>query len=188
MIIFLFFLLLVFWCILFAKLEAEIEGPNGWVKELPTAKYIWDEKERKMFYKAFASNKYILVDHEKWPGNFYFFYIHKLLGGKDFTTYHRIVDFIQLFVSHILVYLCFWPESVIVLEIRAVASLMLIWSLEDNLWFDINPCASQSEHHKDWIMIGNYRVSEKGMFLNFIFGLILLLLSFFLTDFWHWII
>lgn len=184
-----FVILLLLWCLLFAVHEANIEGPNGWAKELPTAKYVWDEKEGKMYFKAFNSNTYTEVDHTTWPGKLYFFYINTILGGKDYTDYHRIIDLLQLFVSHLLVYVCFLSlgESIIVLEVRALAGLMLIWSIEDTLWFYVNPCASQSGHHKDWLMIGQYRLMEKGMSLNFIGGLILLVLSFFLSDIWQWL-
>jgi len=177
-----FFLMFIFWCAVFAKLETEIEGSNGWAKELPTSKYIWEDSEGKMYHKELSSTTFRLVDHTTWPGNFFHFYINTILGGKDFTVYHRVIDIMQLFVAHVLVYLCFMAiEPWWVLELRAFASLFLIWSIEDTLWFYINPCASQSGHHKDWIMIGKYRIMEKGMSINFILGTVLMTLSFFLV-------
>ena len=156
----LFFLFLGIWCLLFAKLEAEIEGENGWAAALPSARYSWDGE--RLSYKPFGFRTFTFVPHLQpaLKGKILIAYIG-ILGGKDFTVYHRVVDLIQLFVAHILVYLCFKGlDPWWVLEIRAIASLMLIWSIEDTLWFYVNPCADQSEHHTDWIMIGNKRIME----------------------------
>lgn len=181
----LFFLFLAVWCLLFAKLEAEIEGPNGWAVALPTARYMRSGSEIR--YRPFNGSNvnWQRVNPNSLKGKFIKAYIN-VLGGKDFTVYHRVVDLIQLFVAHILVYLCFKGlDPWWILEIRAFATLMLIWSIEDTLWFYVNPCASESRHHKDWIMIGNKRIMEKGMSVNFIAGTIIMVLSFFLIDLWH---
>jgi len=191
-----FLVLLVTWCLIFARLEAEIEGENGWAKELPTSKYIWDPKEGKMFFKPFGSNSYEQVDHTKWPGSFYYFYINTLLGGKDFTYYHRNVDVLQLFVAHLMIYLCFYQTAPIwLLEIRAFATLMLIWSLEDTFYFFVNPAFGAEKYapehiewHKNWLTIAGIRIMDKGMFANLAGGTAIIVLSFFLLDIWHWLV
>jgi len=192
----LFFTLLLIWCLIFARHEAEIEGKNGWAKELPTSKYIWDSQEKKMYYKAFGTQTYILVDHTKWPGRLYFFFINTILGGKDFTFYHRVIDLMQLFVVHLLVYLCFYQTAPIwLLEIRTIATLMLVWSLEDTFYFFVNPAFGAQKYdpehiewHKNWFTIGGFRIMDKVMFFNFASGSLLMVFSFFLFDIWHLLI
>jgi|GEM_PF-3341326 len=182
----LFFVILLAWCLLFAKLEAEIEGRNGWAKELPTARYHYEDGV--LGYRAFASQEWIEVDKDSLRARFYIKYIGTL-GGKDFTTYHRVVDLIQLFVAHLAVFFCFFQYTAWwVLEIRAVASLMLIWSIEDTLWFYVNPCAHESGHHKDWIAIFGWKFMEKGMFGNFVGGLVIMTLTFVAPSLWHWLV
>lgn len=188
--------LLLGYCLVFARLEAEIEGENGWAKELPTSKYIWNSEEGKMYYKAFGVDTYKLVDHTTWPGKFYFFYINTILGGKDFTVYHRVIDVMQLFIAHLLVYLCFYQTVPIwLLEARAIATLMLIWSLEDTLYFFVNPAFGAEKYdpehiewHKNWLTISSVRIMDKGMFANFAGGLAIMILTFFLLNIWHWLV
>jgi len=175
-------LLLVVWCVLFAKLEAEIEGANGWAAALPTKRYrktVTGEVLFREFAKGDSDWKYLKQDSFK--AKFMSVYIN-FLGDKDFTIYHRVVDLIQLFVSHLLVYLFFkGMDPWWALELRAFAGMMVIWSVEDTLWFYINPEAHKSEHHKSWLMIGQKRIMEKGMVGNLLGGIALITISFFLN-------
>jgi hypothetical protein len=81
------------------------------------------------------------------------------------------------------------------LEIRAIATLMLIWSIEDTVYFFVNPAFGfqkyDPEHvkwHKDWVSIAGIRIGDKGMMFLLVQGLALLILSFFLTGIWHLIV
>lgn len=176
-----FFILLLVWCLLFAKLETEIEGSHGWAEKLPTARYHYIPILDFLYYKEFAEiflSAPIPIEERTLKHKIIIKYIG-ILGGKDFTVYHRVIDLIQLLVAHLIVYSCFRGlEPVLVLEIRAFASLFLIWSIEDNLLFYINPKAKESDHHQEWIMIGDKRLMDKGMLINFIIGCVLMPVSF----------
>ncbi|MDD5341085.1 MAG: hypothetical protein PHC97_01455 [Patescibacteria group bacterium] len=185
-----FLVLLLFYVLIFARLEAEIEGEFGWAAKLPTARYRL--KGEALEYRAFASadTSWVEIDRSTMRGKFFSAYIG-FLGGKDFTWYHRVVDLLQLFVAHLIIYLCFGSEPKWVLEVRAVATLFLIWSLEDTFYFFVNPRFGFKKYnpesigwHKDWLTIGGIRIGDKGMMGLLAGGAILFVLSLFL----HWLV
>lgn len=181
----LFFIFLLTWCVLFAKLEAEVEGEHGWAAKMPTKHWHWEGDN--LTFKDFGSDEWVELDKNTRFSRFIIFYIGTL-GGKDFTIYHRTVDLIQLFVAHILVYLFFFhTANPAWLEMRVVGTLFLIWTIEDTLWFYVNPLAYKSNHHKDWVKIGKVQLMEKGMFGGFIIGIVLSTISFFGPSFGTWL-
>jgi hypothetical protein len=91
----LFFIVLIVWCLIVARLEVEIEGKDGWAKNLPTWKYKLD-KEGKLWYKPLGVQEYQEPTCSPWLQKFYVTYI-RVLGGREFTGYHRMVDIMQLF-------------------------------------------------------------------------------------------
>ena len=180
----LFFVFLLIWCVLFALLEAQIEGENGWAAAQATARYHWDPIEKKLTYRALGQEMWLVVDKTTLWHRFIIRHIG-MLGGKDWTWYHRVVDFIQIYIAHLLVYLFFlYTTHPLWLEVRAFGSLFLIWTIEDTLWFYVNPLAYKSNHHKEWVKIGNVQLMEKGMFGGFIIDIILSFFSFG-QYFWH---
>lgn len=177
-------LALVIWVILFAKLEVEIEGQHGWAEKAPTKRYRWDTKEEKLFFRPFNSVEWQRISHLSWPGNFYKFYICNILGGRDFTTYHRTVDLIQLFVSHAVTWGIFHSSTPWwAIEMRAFAFLMLTWAFEDTLWFVLNPLFGIKKYNKesipwhaqDWLWI-----APKGMMILVFQAVVLLAVSYIL--------
>jgi len=103
-------LLLFGYALLFALVEIEIEGKDGWAMTLPT----W--YRRKPFYaRVFAL----------------------LLSGKPLTGYHAVMFFIPFVSFHI--GLAFGQPWSWGLEARMVASY-LVWNVTwDFLWFVLNP-------------------------------------------------
>lgn len=77
----LFAVLLVFWCVVFARLEAELEGENGWAAALPTARYKLEDGE--LWYRAFNSQQWVEVDKNSFRGKFFSAYIG-FFGRKGF--------------------------------------------------------------------------------------------------------
>ena len=103
-------LLLFVYALLFAMVEIEIEGKNGWAVNLPT----WFR--RTPFYaRVFAF----------------------LLSGKPLTGYHALMFFIPFVSFHVgLVFGQPWSWG---LEVRILASY-LVWNVTwDFLWFLLNP-------------------------------------------------
>ena len=103
-------LLLFGYALLFALVEIEIEGKDGWAMNLPT----W--YRRKSFY-----------------ARVYAF----LLSGKPLTGYHAVMFFIPFVSFHIgLAFGQSWSWG---LEARLIASY-LVWNVTwDFLWFVLNP-------------------------------------------------
>lgn len=179
--ILLFAIILVIWCLIVARLEVETEGKDGWAKNLPTAKYKLDEKG-KLWHKPFGEREYREPICSSGWQNFYKIFI-KILGGREFTVYHRVVDAMHLFVAHLVVYLFFFKTAVWwILEIRAIATLLLFWSIEDTLWFFVNPFYGPRGykpeyipwHARDW-----WFFAPKGVIILFLLGVGLFWISFF---------
>jgi hypothetical protein len=103
-------LLLFGYALLFALVEIEIEGKDGWAINLPT----WYRR------KPFYARVYAI-----------------LLSGKPLTGYHAVMFFIPFVSFHIgLAFGQAWSWG---LEARLVASY-LIWNVTwDFLWFVLNP-------------------------------------------------
>lgn len=103
-------LLLFGYALLFALVEIEIEGKDGWAMNLPT----WYRR------KPFYARVYAL-----------------LLSGKPLTGYHAVMFFIPFVSFHIgLAFGQAWSWG---LEARLIASY-LIWNVTwDFLWFVLNP-------------------------------------------------
>jgi len=168
-----FFVILVVWCVIVAWLEVEIEGKDGWAKNAPTWKYKLDDSG-KLWYKPFGlAQEYVepvCGNSKRW---FYTLYIKKMLGGREFTGYHRAVDVMQLFVAHLVVYLLGHDATWWNLEVRVVAFIFLSWSIEDTLWFILNPFYGIKKykpefipwHANDW-----WWFAPKGMIILFVQG------------------
>lgn len=175
----LFFALLFGWCLIVARLEVETEGRDGWAKNLPTAKYKLDEGG-KLWHRPFGVQEYREPTCGLWLQKFYTVYIG-ILGGREFTGYHRVVDVMQVFVAHLLVYFVFFRTAPWwILEIRAFACLFLFWSVEDTLWFLVNPFYGLAKYkpefipwHKEWWLF-----MPKDMLVLFIQGMSLYVLTF----------
>lgn len=176
----LFFAILLVWCLIVARLEVEIEGRDGWAKNLPTWKYKLDETS-KLWYKPFGAQEYQEPACGPVLQTLYTVYI-KILGGREFTGYHRMVDAMQIFVAHLLVYLLFFRTAPWwLVEIRAIACLLLFWSVEDTLWFFVNPFYGLAKyrpefipwHAKDWLVF-----APKGVLVLFLCGVGSYLLTF----------
>jgi hypothetical protein len=115
-------LLLFFYALLFALVEIEIEGKDGWAMNLPT----W--YRRKPFYaRLFAT----------------------LLSGKPLTGYHAVMFFIPFLSFHIgLAFGQPWSSG---LEVRILASYF-VWNVTwDFLWFVLNPYYGWARFHKGQI-------------------------------------
>ena len=103
-------LLLFGYALLFALVEIEIEGKDGWAMNLPT----WFRR------KPFYARVYAM-----------------LLSGKPLTGYHAVMFFIPFVSFH--VGLAFGQPWSWGLEARMVASY-LVWNVTwDFLWFVLNP-------------------------------------------------
>ena len=103
-------LLLFGYALLFALVEIEIEGKDGWAMNLPT----WFRR------KPFYARAYALV-----------------LSGKPLTGYHAVMFFIPFVSFH--VGLAFGQPWSWGLEVRVVACY-LVWNVTwDLLWFVLNP-------------------------------------------------
>jgi len=169
-----FFGVLLWWCLIFAKLEVETEGQDGWAVKLPTTRFHWDGQ--KLTRRGFDSAQWMEVDHTTLKGKILVKYIG-VLGGRDFTTYHRMVDLIQLTTGHLVAWCAFQGlVSWYVIELRAFAFLVLCWSLEDTLWFFWNPYFGPKKykpeyipwHAQDW-----FYFAPKGMIMLFGQGILL---------------
>jgi hypothetical protein len=103
-------LLLFGYALLFALVEIEIEGKNGWAMNLPT----WFRR-RPLYARVYAF----------------------LLSGKPLTGYHAVMFFIPFLSFHIgLAFDQPWSWG---LEARVLASY-LVWNVTwDFLWFLLNP-------------------------------------------------
>jgi hypothetical protein len=112
-------LLLFVYALLFALVEIEIEGKNGWATHLPT----WFRRT-----PAYA--------------RVYGF----LLSGKPLTGYHVVMFFVPFFSFHI--GLAFGQPWSWGLEARVVASY-LVWNVTwDFLWFLLNPAFGWARFRK----------------------------------------
>ena len=101
---------LFLYALLFALVEIEIEGKDGWAMNLPT----W-YRRKPLYARVFA----------------------KLLSGKPLTGYHAIMFFIPFLSFHLgFAFGQAWSWE---LEARLVATY-LVWNVTwDFLWFVLNP-------------------------------------------------
>jgi hypothetical protein len=161
----LFFGIIIVWCVIWALIEIHVEGRNGWAKNAPTWKYKLDEAG-KLLYKPFGVSDYQQPTCSERRQKFLRWCIKYKCGGRELTGYHCLVDIMQVFVGHMTVYLscgsiaAWWLAFV--LELRVVAFVLLAWSIEDTLWFRLNPFYKSGElipeWHKDWWLF-----ASKGM-------------------------
>ncbi len=115
-------LLLFGYALLFALVEIEIEGKNGWAMHLPT----WFRR-KPLYARVYAF----------------------LLSGKPLTGYHAVMFFIPLFSFHI--GLAFGQPWSWGLEARVLASY-LVWNVTwDFLWFLLNPAFGWARFRKGMI-------------------------------------
>jgi hypothetical protein len=180
--LFIYLSVIIIWCLLFAKLEVEIEGNNGWATATPTARYSWDKKTLK--YRPFNLDSWEELDHTKGKGKFIYFYITKLLGGRDFTTYHRVIDIIQLFIAHLTVWGIFYPDAnLLILEIRVFGTILLFWSIEDTCWFFLNPLYGFKKYNKKsipWHSQDKWFILPFGVIILLFAGILIVTVSFML--------
>ena len=103
-------LLLFGYALLFALVEIEIEGKDGWAMNLPT----WFRR-KPLYARVYA----------------------RVLSGKPLTGYHAVMFFIPFISFHLgLAFGLPWSWG---LELRVVASY-LVWNVTwDCLWFLLNP-------------------------------------------------
>jgi hypothetical protein len=101
---FIFIIVLAFWL---AKLEIQIEGPDGWAKNLPT----W------------RIEKHWLLD--------------LFWGGRAMTGYHFWIMTFMLLLFHAPIF--FVQDWSWQLEFRTIGGFILLWIVEDFLWFVVNP-------------------------------------------------
>lgn len=140
---------LFFLALVFALLEIQIEGENGWAKNLPT----WRPQPNSWYEKIFK----------------------KIMGGKELTGYHLVMFSLVFFVLH----LPFsrgvsWSW---IAEWETISLYFLFAALWDYLWFVFNPFYSLNkfnrEHiwwHKMWL--GKMPVDYYwAIFISFIFYL-----------------
>lgn len=175
----LFFTIVIIWCVIFARLEIEIEGKNGWAENLPTSRY-WLDGLGRLWHKSLGSDCKDII-YDGWKYKFIVFWIRKMLGGREFTGYHRVVDIMQLFVGHLVAYMLFFQTAPWwVIELRVLAFIWLSWSIEDTLWFVLNPFYGLKKykpefiswHADDW-----WKFAPKGMIMLFSQGLVLYALT-----------
>lgn len=176
----LFFVIVVVWCLIIARLEIETEGKDGWAKNLPTAKYRLDG-EGKLWYKPFGSGEYRAPTCGKFMEKFFSFYVRKMLGGREFTGYHRMIDLMQLFVAHLAVYMLFLGTAPWwIVEIKVIAFLFLSWSIEDTLWFVLNPFYGLKKYRPEfipWHADDWWIFAPKGMLILFLQGCVVYAIS-----------
>jgi hypothetical protein len=115
-------LLLFVYALLFALVEIEIEGKEGWAMGLPT----WFRR-KPIYARVFGA----------------------LLSGKPLTGYHAVMFFIPFLSFHIgLVFGQPWSWG---LEVRVVSSY-LVWNVTwDFLWFLLNPAFGWGRFRKGQI-------------------------------------
>jgi len=169
----------VVWCLIVAWLEVEIEGKDGWAKNAPTWKYKLDG-QGKLWYKPFGVEEYREPTCSLYMQKMLTWLVKYKAGGREFTGYHCAVDTFQLFVAHTVIYMLFFQSAPWwVLEMRVFAALFMFWTLEDTLWFRLNPFYKDGKldpaWHADWNR--RWRVS-KGMGMLFIQGCVIYALSF----------
>lgn len=127
------FIMLMAWILVlgffFAKVEIQIEGPNGWAESLPT----WR------------------ID-EHWLLDIFW-------GGRPMTGYHAWVFTFMMLVFHLPVFMHGLDQWTLKEEARIIASLQIFWTVEDFLWFVLNPAygiSKFSRHmipwHKKWFL------------------------------------
>lgn len=172
----LFFTIVFVWCAIVAWLEVEIEGKDGWAKNTPTRKFKLDERG-KLWYKPFGVQEYQEPVCSERRQKFYAWYIKNMLGGREFTGYHRALDVTQVFVGHLVVYGLFFHATpwqfLWLLEAQVFAFVWLCWALEDTLWFVLNPFYGWRKykpefipwHAKDW-----WHFAPKGTIMLFLQG------------------
>ncbi|MBN1960030.1 MAG: hypothetical protein JW841_03725 [Deltaproteobacteria bacterium] len=116
------FSLLFIYALLFALVEIEIEGKNGWAANLPT----WFRRT-------------------PWYARIFAF----VLSGKPLTGYHMVMFLIPFFSFHLgLAFGQSWSWG---FEIRVVTTY-LVWNATwDFLWFLLNPHYGWSRFHKGMI-------------------------------------
>jgi hypothetical protein len=155
----------------------EIEGKNGWAKNAPTWKYKLDG-QGKLWHKPFGVDEYQEPTCSNRMQKFYRWCVKALAGGKEFTGYHRAVDVVQVFVGHVALYAAFRSTPWWILEIRIIAFVFLAWSIEDTLWFRLNPFYRDGKldpaWHPDWNR--RWRMS-RGMGMLFLQGCVIYALS-----------
>ncbi len=113
----------LFWFVLalvFAAVEVEIEGRNGWAEKLPT------------WYRTtgFWARLYGLV-----------------MRGKPLTGYHLFMFFLPLLAMHSGFFLGLAPTLAAELEVLAIYAFWV--SLWDYLWFVLNPAYGAAGFRRD---------------------------------------
>ncbi|MCX6678560.1 MAG: hypothetical protein NTU95_11555 [Methanothrix sp.] len=103
--IFCFYLVIV--SAVLALLEIQIEGANGWAKELPTWRI-----------------------ENKWTTTF--------MSGKPLTGYHAYLIAFIVLLAHMPYFLGFVIPSISI-EMRLISLIILLFIVEDFLWFVLNP-------------------------------------------------
>lgn len=113
-----------------AILEIQIEGANGWAKNLPT----WRPRPGHPLAKIYS----------------------KIMGGKELTGYHATLFPFIILIFH-LAYLLGTPFT-LENELRVLALYFIFIALEDFLWFVLNPFhplktfVKQNVHHKAFFL------------------------------------
>lgn len=122
---------ILFFALILAALEVQIEGGNGWAKNLPT----WRP------------------DRSKWYSRVYSWFTF----GKELTGYHLLLSFLVLGILHYPYFVgADWSWFA---ELKTISYAFLLFVLEDFLWFAINPCFGLKRFrpqyipwHKKWFL------------------------------------
>lgn len=94
-----------------ALLEIQIEGPNGWARNLPT----WRPKRHKWYAKLYE----------------------RAMAGKELTGYHVVMFLFVLMIFHLPYFLgtsLSWKN-----EFKILPLYLIFLALWDYLWFVLNP-------------------------------------------------
>lgn len=121
-------LLLFAYALLFALVEIEIEGPDGWADKLPT------------WYRVTPWYARLMA---------------RLLSGKPMTGYHLMMLPIPLVSFHL--GLCFGMPWSWATEARIVAAYLIFNVIWDFLWFVLNPAFGWSRFRKGTVWWHSHR-------------------------------
>lgn len=121
---------LFIFCLALAFLEVQIEGPNGWAKNLPT----WKPLDKKWYARMYK----------------------RMMSGKDLTGYHIGMFGLVLIVLHgFYFWRITWTWEA---ELQVIGMFFLVAVLWDYLWFVLNPHYGWKKFkpvhiawHKSWL-------------------------------------
>ncbi len=170
-----YFLALIVWASILAKIEVQMEGRHGWAENLPTTR--WKNDGGIIFKRSFGKNRWDYI-----ANNIFLKFALKILAGRDLTAYHLYGILLQFFAGSLIVYTFLGYHELATFALRVFSFVWFIQATEDTLWFIFNPFYRLKNYRRDmiaWHKDDWWYFAPKSMIIAMLLSIIAFLLPFF---------